>query len=235
MSIDIVKAIKAPWQNGGGFWRMFLGALVFCIPILGFISQGYLMEYLKNVSEGKDELKNIFEHGSQSFVIGFKYIVGFILLLIPFAVLMFICALLMGKDNRLILELIYQVLNIIFMLVLFVMTVNFCTDHKIASFLDFKSGVSIIKESPVKFIIACLFSFVVQILYTLCLVVVGIVLAILVPLFIKIPLFGIILVLVMIFFAGAFMFASAVATTNIMGQYAAESAYITQRKQQNQN
>ena len=56
MSIDIMRAIKAPWQNGGGFWRMFLGGLVWSIPILGFVSQGYLMEYMRKISEGKDGL-----------------------------------------------------------------------------------------------------------------------------------------------------------------------------------
>ncbi len=233
MSIDIVRAIKAPWQNGGGFWRMLLGALVFCVPILGFISQGYLVEYLKKVSEGREQLGNIFEHGSQSFVTGFKYFVGWVLLFIPVGILVFIFAMLIGKDSKFMLESIYQGINIIFMIVVFIMTISFCTDFKISSFLNFKNGYLIIKENPTKFIVACAFSILVQLFYILCIAVAGIVLAFFIPLLMQIPLFGIILVIAMIFLTGAIMFANAVAITHIMGQFAAESKYFAQLKQQN--
>ena len=233
MSIDIVRAIKAPWQNGGGFWRMLLGALVFCVPILGFISQGYLVEYLKKVSEGREQLGNIFEHGSQSFVTGFKYSVGWVLLFIPVCILMFVFAMFIGKDSKFMLESIYQIINIIFMIVLFVMTISFCTDFKISSFLNFKNGYLIIKENPAKFVIACVFCILTQFIYTLCVAFAGVILAISIPFLMQIPLFGIILVIAMIFLTGAIMFANAVAITHIMGQYAAESKYFAQLKQQN--
>ena len=233
MSIDIVRAIKAPWQNGGGFWRMFLGALVFCVPILGFISQGYLVEYLKKVSEGREQLGSIFDHGSQSFVTGFKYFVGWVLLFIPVCLLMFIFAMLIGKDSKFMLESIYQVINIIFMIVVFIMTISFCTDFKISSFLNFKNGCLIIKENPAKFVIACVFCILTQFIYTLCVAFAGVILAISIPFLMHIPLLGIILVIAMIFLTGAIMFANAVAITHIMGQYAAESKYFAQLKQQN--
>ena len=119
------------------------------------------------------------------------------------------------------------------MIVLFVMTISFCTDFKISSFLNFKNGSLIIKENTTKFIVACAFSILVQFFYILCIAVVGIVLAFFIPLLMQIPLFGIILVIAMIFLTGAIMFANAVAIMHIMGQYAAESKYFAQLKQQN--
>lgn len=226
MSIDIVRAIKSPWQKDGGLFRMFLGGLVYCIPFLGFIAQGYLMEYLKKVSEGEEKLGNIFEHGAKSFVIGFKYFIGFMLILIPFIIFTFVLGLLVCQNSQILTELILQIFNIVLMIFITILSIIFTTDFKIESFLNLNAAMSLIKENPVKFVIALVFSFVVQLIYTILAGLIGVILAILGPIFAKIPLIAILLVVSAIFFLGVFIFASLVSTMNILGQYAYESSYI---------
>ena len=237
MSIDIMRAIKAPWQNGGGFWRMFLGGLVWSIPILGFVSQGYLMEYMRKISEGKDGLENLFGNGSQSFIRGLKYFIGLVVLSVPvYSIIAGLCIIsfISTKGHpSIFIETLISALNILFMFYILALSVSFCVDFKIDSFLNLKAGILIIKKEFIKFLTAFGCSIAVSFLYTALLAIITFIFLPLSIIFIKIfPVVLIIYILLIAIYTSS-IFALTVSIMNIMGQFAAESEYFAQLKQQN--
>lgn len=231
MSIDLVKAIKSPWQKDGGIARMILGGLVLAIPILWFVSLGYLIEYINKIINGNEELGNVFKHGSRSFVIGFKYFVGLILLLIPFLIIDFIFNMIMADRHPVIYWCLFNLLQIIFMVISFMMTINFALDYKVLSMVDFQRALLLIKGNVLQFIIAFIFNSLVQVVYMIPLIILVFIVCALAVAVAVVPLISIILILLMIITAIALIFASLIASYNVMGQFAKESPAIEQMKQ----
>ena len=226
MSIDIVKAFKAPWAKDGGFARMFLGGLVFCIPILNFITVGYLMEYLNRLINGKEELGNIFQHGSKSFVTGFKYIVGFILFLAIFIAIVIIVHLLFAKSVPFIFNLLIDLLSFVCSLFIFLMMINFAKSNKILSIIDFKQAYNLInsKDKAINFVILFIMNIVVQIVYLIPISIIAVICAFIgVMLFKSVMFVSILLFMIALIIVLALHFAMVVTMFNMIGQFAQKS------------
>ncbi len=224
MSIDIAKAFKAPWNRDGGFARMFLGGLVSGIPILNFVTFGYLMEYLNRLINGKEELGNIFQHGSKSFVTGFKYIVGLILFFAFFVAGEIIVHLLFAKSVPFISSLLINLLSFVCSLFLILMMINFAKDNKILSMIDFKQAYSLInsKDKAINFVILFIMIIVVQIVYIIPISIIAVICALIGAMlfksvmFVALLLFMIALVIVL----APLSFAMVVTMFNMIGQFA---------------
>lgn len=230
MSIDLIKALKSPWQKDGGFARMLLGGLVLAVPILWFVALGYLIEYLNKMINGKEELGSLFAHGSKSFIIGFKYFIGLILLIIPFAIFDFIIKTMIGESNPIIYWIIFNFLQIVFMIICFMMTINFALDYKVFSMVDFQRASLILKDNVGPFIIAFIFNALVQFVYMIPLIIGCIILPVIAAMFIVMPIIPLIFVLILIVMAITLLFSSLVASFNVIGQFAKESPAIEEMK-----
>ena len=234
MSIDLIGALKAPWRKDCGFARLFLGGLCMLIPFLAFVPIGYIAEYLNKLINGKDELGNIFQHGSKSFVIGGKLFIGFLLLNIPYFLMYLILAMCLSENHPFAYMGLSSLISIIWSLIAMLMLLCFGIDLKILSAVDFERAINIVKEAPSKVFIMLLLSFIVSIIYSFatiipyiaCFLFAGIFAAIgLAPLSIILVIIGIIILLTI-------GFAMSIAMYNIMGQYARESQYIQSIKKE---
>lgn len=234
MSLDLVGALKAPWQKDCGFARIFLGGLCMMIPFLAFVPMGYLAEYLNKLINGKEELGNIFQHGSKSFVIGAKMFLGFVLLNIPYFLIYGILVFALSEKHPILYLGLISLLSLVWCVIPVIMMLSFATDFKILSAVDFDRAVKIIKENPVKIFVAVLLSIVISIVYSLLLAIpyiasfafagiaVGMGLYLLAPVFV-------IAGLAILF---TITFAMCVSIYNILGQFARESQYIQAIKQE---
>ena len=49
MSLDLVKAIKAPFSGQDWIKKLIIGGILFIIPIVNFAMVGYVIKYLKKL------------------------------------------------------------------------------------------------------------------------------------------------------------------------------------------
>ena len=226
MSIDIAKAFKAPWNKDGGAARMFLSGLVSLIPILNFVTCGYLVEYLNRFINGQEHLGNIFQHGSKSFVTGFKYIVGVILLAIPFIILEIILYFIFAKSSSLLYNLLGNILSLLYSIIILLMTINFAKSNKILSMVDFEEAYNLInsKDKVINFVILFVLTFVVQIVYSIPICIIAVIAGLICALFIKSAMLVAILLIIIALIAILMLaFAMVVTMFNMMGQFARNS------------
>ena len=226
MYLDIVKAFKSPWNKDGGAARMFLGGLVSIIPILNFITCGYLVEYLSRFINGDENLGNIFQHGGKSFVTGFKYIVGVILLAIPFIIMEIIFYLIFAKSSSFLYSMLGNILSLLYSLMITLMTINFAKTNKILSMVDFQSACNLInsKDKAINFAILFLMTTVTQIVFAIPICIIAFIVGLISALFIKSAMLVVILLIIIAFIAVLMLaFAMAVTMFNMMGQFARNS------------
>ncbi len=226
MNIDIIKAIKAPWAKDGGFARMFLGGLVSCIPILNFVTGGYLVEYLDRLINGREELGNIFKNGSASFVIGFKYFVGAILLAVPFVLIELILYMAFAKSAAGLYMLLCNILSFVNSILLILLSINFARNTKILAMVDFQAAFSLIntKDKAINFLILYIMNIVVYIVYIIPIFIIVLFAGLIGALFLKSAAFlAIILFIIAAVIIVALAFAMMVTITNMIGQFAQKS------------
>lgn len=235
MSLDLISALKAPWRKDFGFARLFLGCLSMGVPILCFVPMGYVAEYINKMMNGNDELGNIFQHGSKSFVIGLKLFLGLLLLAIPYFLVILILAFVLGDNHPFLHQAIGLVLELIFAFICTIMIISFSCDFKILSMVDFQRAINIVKENPTKALMMGLFVLLISIIYSIVFIVPAILFAIIVPMSISLRLPVIIpaiLVIIAIILVFILIFASIISMYNISGQYARESQYIQSIKKE---
>ena len=83
MKVDFKKALTYPFSEDKWIIKLLIGGLFFFIPVVNFLSIGYLMRILKATSEGKEpslpewgEWENLFKEGAFGFLIGLIYGIG---------------------------------------------------------------------------------------------------------------------------------------------------------------
>ena len=80
MSIDLQKALKAPFAMQNWFLNVLIGGVIFLVPILNFAVLGYLVEYLLNFVKGKEELPGrTSDKLSTNFITGAKNFAGLLI------------------------------------------------------------------------------------------------------------------------------------------------------------
>lgn len=218
MSIDLQKALKAPMQIDGWLLKVFIGGLVYLVPILCFAAFGYWLQCLLSELNGKPQLPGgPTDNLSKNFVTGLKLFVGYVIIGIAAGLAVGLISVILSK-MQIVAALITLVLEIAAMFAAIFLTLSFAMDRKILSMLDVQRTMQIMKGHPdtvnfiVQMILLSLIYFAVIILC--CITVVGIVLA---------PFIS--------YMWGISMY-------NLMGQYLKGSPYIAQmiakRQQQNQ-
>ena len=148
MSMDFVKALKAPASVDGWFVKLLIGGVFLIIPILNFVIMGYVVKYLEKLMNKEDGLPGspASDFGDK-FVLGFKYLIGCIVLGVIYVIGLTIFALLFSK-----LKLVYAVLMVLLQITLGLLTLlmaaNFAVDKKILSFIDFSRAALLVKDNP---------------------------------------------------------------------------------------
>ncbi|MCK5706488.1 MAG: DUF4013 domain-containing protein [Candidatus Aureabacteria bacterium] len=143
MKVDIKKALTYPFSDEKWIVKLIIGGLISLVPVLNFLSFGYIMRILKETSEGKEpklpewgDWENLFKEGAFGFLIllaygiamGILFIFVGIFCNIPFIGFFF--------------KLIYYVLNIL-MIFLFpawtmLSLIKYMSSKKIGDAFDFK-------------------------------------------------------------------------------------------------
>lgn len=136
MSLDFVKAIKAPFSGQDWIKKLIIGGILFMIPIVNFAMAGYTIKYLKNILNGNESTPDFSDFGGL-LVTGIKAFVGSLLLFIPFGIICFIIGMLFS-DEPINVNLIYT-LYIVYYLVAYIFMARFAMDEKILSMIDFAS------------------------------------------------------------------------------------------------
>ena len=212
MSIDFVKALKAPASIEGWGLKLLIGGIIYLVPILNFVTMGYFVEYLVNFMNGKEELPGgSSDNMKTNFITGAKMIVGCLLLGIISFIIVFVISLLVAK-LKIVGLIILLLIEIALIFTALFLTMSFAVDKKILSMIDFKRAMMIIKgnSDTLYFILYTLLLFVIYLAIFLAL---------------AISKFGIIL-------TPFFSFAMGISMYNLMGQYIQKSNYLAEIKAQ---
>ena len=212
MSIDFVKALKAPASIEGWGVKLLIGGIIYLVPILNFVTMGYFVEYLVNFMNGKEELPGgSSDNMKTNFITGAKMIVGCLLLGIISFIIVFVISLLVAK-LKFVGLIILLLIEIALIFTALFLTMSFAVDKKILSMIDFKRAMMIIKgnSDTLYFILYTLLLFVIYLAIFLAL---------------AISKFGIIL-------TPFFSFAMGISMYNLMGQYIQKSNYLAEIKAQ---
>lgn len=137
MSLDLVKAIKAPFSGDDWVKKLIIGGILLLIPIVNFAVMGYMVKYLKNILNGEEKTADFSDFGGL-FVTGIKSFAGSFLLFIPFMIICVIIAILFAKAQA-VANLIVYVLYFIYYIVVYVLLARFAMDEKVLSMVDFAS------------------------------------------------------------------------------------------------
>lgn len=149
MSMDFVKALKAPASIDGWFVKLLIGGFFLMIPILNFAIMGYVVKYLEKFMNKDGNLPGSPASDlGDNLVLGFKYFIGCIVLGVVFSsIVLPIMSTLFAK-----LKLVYVILMILFQLVAgilaLLMSANFAIDKKILSFIGFPRAALLVKDNP---------------------------------------------------------------------------------------
>lgn len=138
MSLDLVRALKAPFNGQDWVKKLIICGLLLIIPIVNFVVMGYDVKYMKNILNGEEKTPDLSGLGAL-FVAGFKAFIGSILLCIPFIIIAFIVVMLFS-DSPAISNLISTVVNLVIYFVGCVLFARFAMDEKILSMVDFASA-----------------------------------------------------------------------------------------------
>ena len=85
--MNIEKAIKLPFSEDG-LVKVIIGAVLNLIPIVNFLSIGYLLELMANVIQGREEMP-VWDDWGNKFIKGLMVaVIAFIYFLIPMLVMM---------------------------------------------------------------------------------------------------------------------------------------------------
>ena len=145
MSLDLVKALKAPTLAQNWVVKLIIGAILFCIPFANFITLGYLVKALQNFINKEDKLPEYNDMGSL-FVLGFKLFVGSILFALPFVILVFALTLCLSKSGAL-LSFLILVIEVLAGFLGMIMLASFAMDEKILSMVDFSRLIKFFKDN----------------------------------------------------------------------------------------
>lgn len=146
MSIDLVKALKAPFSGEGWIVKLLIGGILLCIPIVNFIVMGYCIKYVKNLLN-KDESLPDYSGIGDLFLKGIKLFVGCIILGIPIMLVCFIIIMLFGKAE-IVASLLTSVIYAVYYFVAYVLMARFALDEKILSMVDFPSAFKLLSGNP---------------------------------------------------------------------------------------
>lgn len=178
MSLDLVKALKAPFSGEAWVKKLVIGGLLFLIPIVNFAVMGYTIKYLKNVLNGEDKTPDFSDFGGL-LVTGVKALIGSLLLSIPFIIICLIIGLLFS-DSQVLANLIVYVVYLVYYFVAYVLLARFAMDEKVLSMVDFASvGKLLAGNKNILFFVLFLIAlgFVYAVITTVCCItVVGIIL-----------------------------------------------------------
>lgn len=213
MSIDLVRALKAPANIDGWLLKILIGGLLYLIPILCFVPMGYWTEYLINVMNGKDELPGgPSDNFSANFITGAKMFVGCVIIGIVLAVVMTVSIFVLAK-LKIVGVLLTSALEFILTFLSIFLVMSFAIDKKILSMIDVARAMKIVKGNPetLNFILLML------LLIVIYLTVMGICIA---------TVIASILVPFLSYAMGISMF-------NLVGQYMQYSPYVAELKAQN--
>lgn len=84
--VNIERALRFPVAEQGSFVKIIVGAILSVIPIINFISLGYIYQLMSNIINERQEMPEWGNFG-EKFVRGFMVlIIGFIYMLIPLIV-----------------------------------------------------------------------------------------------------------------------------------------------------
>lgn len=173
MSIDLVRALKAPFSGKGWFVKCLLAGIAILIPVVNLIVFGYFMLYLKNVMNEQETLPD-FSNKGKLFRIGCNWFVGCILLAIPFLLLFFIIVSLFGNPSDVIIklaapenQLLVQGGSMMLGFFYYLFELSFATDYKMTSMVNVKRAFKFIQGNIVNFIILMVCMFVVALLVML--------------------------------------------------------------------
>ncbi len=210
MSIDLQKALKAPFAMQNWFLNVLIGGVIFLVPILNFAVLGYLVEYLLNFVKGKEELPGrTSDNLSTNFITGAKNFAGLLIVSIVLGIvtilIITVSAILFSK-LPIITTIITFVVEIIMSILLLFLIMNFSLDKKILSTIDVKRTMNLIKGHTDTT------NFIVQII--LLWLIYGVVMVLCIVLIIPIILVPFL------------SFTACISTYNLMGQYLQKSPYI---------
>lgn len=145
MSIDLVKALKAPFSTEGWGVKTLIGGVLLCIPIVNFVVIGYWMKYLRNVLDNENQLPDYSDFGGL-FVTGLKAFVGSIILAVPVMILIAIVSMVFAKAEFLS-ALLTSLMYFVYYYVAYIMCARFSLDEKILSMIDIKAALLILKDN----------------------------------------------------------------------------------------
>ena len=145
MSLDLVKALKAPTLAQNWVVKLIIGAILFCIPFANFITLGYLVKALQNFINKEDKLPEYNYMGSL-FVLGFKLFVGSILFALPFVIVVFAVTLCLSNSGAL-LSFLLLLIEVLAGFLGMIMLASFAMDEKILSMVDFSRLIKLFKDN----------------------------------------------------------------------------------------
>lgn len=177
MSLDLVKALKAPVTAQNWIIKMLIGGILLCIPVANFIVFGYFVKYIKKIMNNEENLPEFSDWGAL-FVSGLKLFVGAIVLAIPMVIIVSIISAVFAKAQVVAVVLNY-IIQILYSFVGLIMIANFSLDEKILSMIDFKRAALLVKDNALlpfigKIIIIDVIFLVLTIVF--CITVVGVIL-----------------------------------------------------------
>lgn len=172
MSIDFLKALKAPFATEGWFGKAIVGGILMIIPFANLIISGYFIEYLRQVMNDNHNLPDFSNMGSL-FVKGFKVVIGAILLAIPFIFIYVIIMMaassqvdiitkLFQKENQALCQIITAVVTFLF----YIMQLNFAMDEKISSMIDLQRASKFLQNNAANLITLIIHMIIVSILFS---------------------------------------------------------------------
>ena len=192
MSIDIGRALKAPFSANSWFLKVVLGGIFLCIPIVNFIVLGYFIRTFQKTVQGDSCLPE-FDNMGKLFSLGARFVGAMIILALPFYLLgvVIYLALTMSvsySDVRQLvtilgyLNIVYNLISVVIGVVTLFMTCCFASDEKVLSIIDFQRARLLFKDNT-KGVITLLISVIavniiyMVIIFVCCITIIGALLA----------------------------------------------------------
>lgn len=165
MSLDFVKALKAPANVDNWIVKLLIGGILLCIPIANFIVLGYLTKIVKNGMNGQERLPDYSDLGGL-FVTGAKLLVGCLIFSLPFATVIFLLSMILAKSAVLLSILVFLVQMVAAVLAL-PLIASFAVDEKIMSMLDFPRMMKFLQDNTSGFVALIGFAILIYAIYTI--------------------------------------------------------------------
>lgn len=166
MKLDFIEALKAPFKQGW-FLKSIGAGIILLIPIVNLFVFGFTIKYVKNISNRINEIPKITD---KTFITGFKFCIGSILLTLPMILLTELTTKTAGQSltaAKLFFDTITIIVSIATTAIMPAMILNFSNNEKITSMIDISIGIAIIKRNIGSYFMMLLYAFLLLVIYSI--------------------------------------------------------------------